>query len=580
MKFIINIIIIFISFFYSVESSASNIELEPIIIEKNNFLYNKSNQYFPKDQISNLPVFSPEELPNYFSAVDLKKRAPFGIQQDLSIRGSIFENNNIQIEGIKINDPQTGHFSLELPLTAADIKQIGINKNRQQLNYQLKQPKEKGTLIGSSFGEHALWENFFSTNFSLGKIKNRLSTEHKISSGGRPDADFEIYNFSFHSLWQEPDKEAEFIFGSTERDFGANSFYSQSAPQEEEHTIQRFFLLKGKLEKKAFDLSGSIYFRRHSDKFILDRHDPSSYTNYHTTYIYGVKNKIIFKNNIFLGLDLRKEKITSTNLGNHSRINKGFSLGVEEKRERDFIYQVSAGIDYYKPWGYLEDINLDLGYYLKENLLIKFSYGRIWRVPSFTELYYVSDYNLGNSSLDIQKSNNYQLGLKFRPLDNIDLSLDFFMRNQSDTIDWVKNTSGDPWRAKNIGSLEARGFDFYGELKWNKGLLKRIGLGYTYLDLVKENNFNFSKYVFDYNQHKICTNLSFDLFGVNSNLIINFSKPVSRDKYTTVDLKLSKQFSDFQLSLEGVNIFNQDYQEKTDIEGTGRWYKISLTHIF
>ncbi|MFO8053475.1 MAG: TonB-dependent receptor [Candidatus Omnitrophota bacterium] len=580
MKFIINIIIIFILFFYFAESSASNIELEPIIIEKNNFLFDQSNQYFSQDQISSLPIFSPEELPDYFSALELKKRAPFGIQQDLSIRGSIFEDNTIQIEGIKVNDPQTGHFSLELPLTPADIEKVGINKNRQQLKYKLTQPKEKGSLIRSSFGQHALWENLLSSNFSLGQIKNRISVEHKRSSGGRPDTDFEIYNLSWHSLWQRADKEVEFFFGSTKKDFGANSFYSQNFPQEEEQITQRFFLLKGKLEKKAFDLSGSIYFRRHSDKFILDRHDPSFYTNYHTTYIYGIKNKMIFKNNIFLGFNLRKEKITSTNLGNHSRINKGFSLGLEEKREGDFIYQVSAGIDYYKPWGYLEDINLGLGYYLKENLLIKFSYDRIWRAPSFTELYYSSPSNLGNSSLDIQKSNNYELGLKFYPASNIKLSLDGFVRQQSDTLDWVKNKTSDPWQAKNIGNLEARGFDFYGELKLNKGLLKRIGLGYTYLDLAKENNFHFSKYVFDYNRHKVCANFGFDFFGIDSNIIVNFSKPIARDKYTTVDLKLSKQFFNFKLSLEGVNIFNQDYQEKTDIEGTGRWYKISLTYIF
>ncbi|MCF7916601.1 MAG: TonB-dependent receptor [Candidatus Omnitrophica bacterium] len=580
MKFIINIIIIFILFFYFAESSANNIELEPIIIEKNNFLYNKSNQHFSEDQINNFPAFSPEELPDYFSALELKKRAPFGIQQDLSIRGSIFEDNSVQIEGININDPQTGHFSLEIPFLATDIEQIGINKNRQQLNYQLKQPKEKGTLIGSSFGEHALWANFFSTNFKLGKIKNRLSAEHKISSGGRPDTDFEIYNFSWHSLWQNYDQEAEFIFGSTERDFGANSFYAKSFPQEEEHITQRFFLGRVKLKKELFDIESTAYLRRHTDQFILKRHQPSFYTNFHKTYIYGMKNEIIFKNDLFLNLRLRKEKITSTNLGDHSRINKGFSVGIKEQKAGDFIYQGSAGLDYYKPWDYLENINLNLGYKLTQNLLIDFSYNRLWRAPSFTELYYNSPSNVGNSSLTIQNSDNYQLGLKYTPIEVIKLSLDFFFRKQSNTIDWVKDQSADPWEAKNIGSLEARGFDFYGELKLKNSFWKILGIGYTYLDLNKGNNFNLSKYVFDYNQHKIITNFGFDFLGVDSNIIVNFSKPIARDKYTTVDLKLSKQFSNFKLSLEGINIFNQDYQEKTDIEGTGRWYKLSVTYNF
>ncbi|MCF7877297.1 MAG: hypothetical protein K9M14_03105 [Candidatus Omnitrophica bacterium] len=580
MKCIINIAIIFILLFYCGENFAKNVKLEPIIIEKYDFLFDRNNRYFRKDQITNLSVFSPEELPDYFSAVELKKRAPFGIQQDLSIRGSIFEDNIVQIEGIKINDPQTGHFSLEIPFPAIDIKQIGINKNKQQVDYQLKQPKEKGTLIGSSFGQHALWENLLSTNFSLGEIKNRVSAEHKISSGGRPDTDFEIYNFSWHSLWQNSGKEAEFIFGSTERDFGANSFYAKSFPQEEEHITQRFFLVRAKLKKELFDIESTAYLRRHTDKFILKRQDPSFYNNFHKTYIYGAKNEVVLKNDLFLNLRLHKEKITSTNLGDHNRISKGFFVGVKEKEFGKFIYHGFAGLDYYKPWGYLENINLNLGYKLKQNLLIDFFYNRLWRVPSFTELYYNSPSNIGNSSLDIQDSDNYQIGLKYAPIKTIKLYLDFFLRKQSNTIDWVKDQSADPWEAKNIGSLEARGFDFYGELKFKNSFWKILGIGYTYLDLNKGHNFNLSKYVFDYNQHKIITNFGFDFSGINSNIIVKFSKPIARDKYTTVDLKLSKQFSNFKLSLEGINIFNQDYQEKTDIEGIGRWYKVSLTYNF
>jgi vitamin B12 transporter len=581
MKFLISVTTILLTCFFNLEILGQDIELEPIVIKKvKSAFFRKFGQGLSKDELEFFPILSPEEMPDYFSSVELKKRASFGIQQDLSIRGSIFEDNIIQIEGIKINDPQTGHFSLELPLTAADIKKVGIDKNKQQLKYKLNQPKEKGNLIRSSFGQHALWENLLSSNFSLGQVKNRVSIEHKKSSGGRPDTDFKVYNFSFHSLWQKPDKEIRFFFGSTKKDFGANSFYSQNFPQEEEHTTQRFFLLQAKLKKRLFDIVSTAYLRRHTDQFILNRHDPSFYTNFHKTYIYGTKNEIIFKNDLFLGLNLRKEKITSTNLGDHSRINKGFSFGIKEKKWGRFIYQGSGGFDYYKPWGYRENINFNLGYKLKDNLLIDFSYNRLWRVPSFTELYYHSPSNIGNSSLNLQGSDNYQLGLKFVPARAIKLSFDVFLRQQLDTIDWVKDKSSDPWEAKNIGSLEARGFDFYGEIKLNNGLLKRIGLGYTYLDLAKENNFNFSKYVFDYNQHKICANFGFDFFGINSNLIVNFSKPVSRDKYATVDLKLSKQFSDFQISLEGTNVFNQDYQESLDIEGTGRWYKLSITHHF
>ncbi len=568
--------------FFALGSSAKSIELEPIVVGKDRVASGaKLGEYFFQNQLGLLPYSSPEEIAEYLPAVELQKRGSFGIQQDLSIRGSIFEDNIVSLENIEINDPQTGHFSLEIPFTSADIEKVSLDKNRQHLDYKLRLPKEKGTLIRNSFGQHALWENLLSTNFKTGNLKSRVSVEHKTSKGARPDTDFTIYNFSSHSLWECNKGTAEFIFGSTKRDFGANSFYSVNFPHQQEHITQQFYLLKGSLEKEFFDLEGAAYFRRHTDKFILDRRNPDSYPiNHHKTYVWGLEKKITFENGVFFKPVLRQEKITSTNLGKQSRINKGFFLGLTEKKIGDFIYQISAGLNYYKPWGYLEDINLNLGYRLRDDLLLKFSFNRFWRTPSFTELHYEDPANIGNPSLGVQRTNNYELGLKFSPLDNIRLSFDFFLRQQSDTIDWVKDSLSDPWQAENIGSLTARGFDFYAELETRKKSLKTIGLGYTYLDLNKDNPYAFSKYVFDYSRHKVFTNFGFDFLGVNSNLIINFSNPVSREKYTRVDLKASKEISDFTIALEGTNIFNQGYQEMIDIPGTGRWYKLSLIYNF
>ncbi len=580
MKFF-QVFIFFSAFSFSAVNHAENIGLEPIVIEKG--YLSEVGQFGSSISLSNIeqiPYSSPEELPDYLIGVELKKRAPFGIQQDISIRGSNFEDNRVELEGVNINDPQTGHFSLEIPLTSADIEEVGVDKGRQSLNYRLRKPKGKGLLLKNSFGQHSLWENLLSSNFKLGDIKNRVSVEHKTSSGARQDTDFEIYNFSFHSLWQKSQKEVEFIFGATKRDFGAGSFYSASFPHEEEHITQQFYLLRGKLEHYPFDLESTAYFRRHTDKFILNRYNPSFYTNYHTTYVYGLKNRISFKNTFFLDLDLRKEKITSTNLGWHSRLKKGLSVGVYKQRIGDFTYDISCGFSYYGRWNYLKNAHLDLGYYIREDLKLRFSYDRIWRVPSFTELYYSSPSNVGNILLDVQKSNNYEVGLESILFDNLKIYSSAFMKKQSDTIDWIKNNQAGPWQAVNIGSIQARGFDFYGEVDFEDNFFKSAGIGYTYLDLDKENRYSFSKYVFDYSRHKAYVNFGCNFWEVSSDLRINFSNPVSRSRYTTVDLKVYKKYAGLDVALEGVNIFNRDYQEGIDTEGTGRWYKVSFTYSF
>ena len=567
-----------ILFFLPFPCRSESIELESITIEKSSV--GESTEGVDYIYQDNTPFFSIEEIIDYSSSVELRKRSPFGIQQDLSLRGSIFEDNTIALDGIRINDPQTGHFNLELPLTSADLEEVEIHKNLQKVNFVLRKPKKQGFLLKSSVGQHALREQLMSLNFGVGDVNNRISVEHKVSNGGRQDTDFEIYNFSSHSLWATENAEAEFLFGSTKRDFGANSFYSSFFPYEEEHITQRFFMLRGELKKDWFDWNNTAYFRRHTDEFILNRHNRSFYNNYHKTYVYGMTSEIDFDNDIFLGFDIAQEKIISSNLNKHKRLRKGFSSGIKEKRIGDFVFDIQGGLNYYQDWEYLEDAHLGLGYFLEDNLKLRFSFDRFWRVPSFTELYYVSPTNVGNKNLGVQKTNNFELGLDYIPWGELDLSFNIFMRDQSDTIDWVKNNAAGPWMANNVGDLKAYGFDFYGEIKFKDCFLEAAGLGYTYLNLDKDNPYRFSKYVFDYNRHKVVSNFKFDIKGVSLNTIVNFSNPVDRGNYTTVDLRAQKKIGDFTFTLEGINIFNKDYEEMNDIEGTGRWYKISLAYSF
>ena len=558
-----------------------DIDLDQIIIQKSYMPADAVGfEGFSPHDLETFPYFSLEEIIDYSSSIDLRKRSSFGIQQDVSLRGSIFEDTSINLAGIEINDPQTGHFNLEIPLTSADLAHLDIHKNSQNINFIPKKPKDKGGIISSSWGEHALWEQLLSFNFPLMNIKNRISAEHKISSGDRPDTDFEIYNFSSHSLWEGDGREAEFLFGATDRDFGADSFYSSFFSQEEEHITQQFYLFRFGLEEDSLNLNNSAYFRRHTDDFILNRHNPSFYRNKHTTYVYGLKSELDLKNDLFFSFDIEREKIDSTNLSKRYRVRKGGSLGLREKKINNFIFGFEVGLDYYESWEYLENYHTNLGYLFTDEFKLQFLFDRIWRAPSFTELFYTAPTNIGNPTLDVQESSNYEIGFEYSPQNNIDLGVSFFYRDQSDTIDWVKNVMANPWMAQNIGDLEVYGADGFLQIEFEEGFLDRVGVSYTYQDIDKENPFNFSKYVFDYSRHKVVTDLEFNLLGASCYFISNFAKPINRDEYVTFDIKIAKRIGDFTLEIEGINIFNEDYEELENIPGTGRWYKIGATYSF
>ena len=56
--------------------------------------------------------------------IDVRRRGPQGVQADVDIRGTTFEQNTILIDGVNVNDPQTGHFNMDLPLTLMDVDRI------------------------------------------------------------------------------------------------------------------------------------------------------------------------------------------------------------------------------------------------------------------------------------------------------------------------------------------------------------------------------------------------------------------------------------------------------------------------
>ena len=59
------------------------------------------------------------------SSIDLRQRAP-GTQADLSIRGSSFGQTLVLVDGFRVNDAQSGHHNLDLPIPFESIERIEV----------------------------------------------------------------------------------------------------------------------------------------------------------------------------------------------------------------------------------------------------------------------------------------------------------------------------------------------------------------------------------------------------------------------------------------------------------------------
>ena len=128
----------------------------------------KQSQNYPSETISakdiqTKKINSTPDILKYVSGVDLRYRSTSGVQGDLSIRGSTYEQVDVLIDGIRINDSQTGHHNLDIPLTSMDIEKIEVIKQGMgSINITTKKPLKKSTSLETIAGAHALYGQAFS----------------------------------------------------------------------------------------------------------------------------------------------------------------------------------------------------------------------------------------------------------------------------------------------------------------------------------------------------------------------------------------------------------------------------------
>lgn len=536
---------------------------------------------------------SPPDLLRGISGMDLRYRSASGVQGDISLRDSTYEQVAVLIDGIKLNDPQTGHHNLDLPLTLYDIERLEVIKDGDSslygagalagsANFVLKRPLERSLKVGTLFGEHALFGESFSLTAPGRILSARVSYEHKVSKAARPNTDFRYYTASAYLTKNLEHAFLDLIFGYQKKDFGADSFYSNLFPEEEEHTETLFSKFGLENQLALGSLKNNLFFRRHRDKFILQRNNPLS-VNYHTTYIYGLASRLnapTRAGELILGLDLEGEEINSTNLGKHAFSCQAPSLGFIPRLPAKLEAEARLRVDHYRKWGWQESYNFGLEYALAGGLKINGSAGRSFRIPSFTELYYNTPANIGNPGLKVEESDNFKLGMEIKER-GLALNIDGFIRRGRNLIDWTRLRESDPWQAANLGRVDFHGAEFRASLNGHpnggKLTLQKAAFSYTYLDADKKASGFFSKYALDILKHQLLLDLYTQALGAQVNFQLSYNQRHYGETYFLGNLYIGKKFAKngffFEPFLKLDNFSNTKYSENPGVLLPGRWIK-------
>lgn len=548
------------------------------------------------EDIKNLPIDNIQDLLQYVNAVDLKTRGTEGIQADAGIRGGTFEQTLIMIDGIKISDPQTGHHNLNIPLSLENVERIEVLKGQGSrifgpnafggaINIITKKEKEPSLSLSALGGDHNLYDINLFSSYPISLLGNNFSFSKKKSDGYRENTNFDITNFSIGQSFSIDKNIVNLFFGYVDKKFGAYNFYSDRFPNQWEHTTTKLFNVSSEFGNANFNLSPKIYWRRNDDDYILDNKRPDWYHNIHKTYSYGAELQSSLKTNLgitTIGGEINKEEIKSSNLGSHTRTKGG--IFAEQLLNTFKNLSISTGFFIYKysniGWKFWP--GFDAAYKISQSAKVFASFGKAFRIPTFTELYYTSPANMGNPNLKHEETINYEIG--FSLLQNyFELQASLFLKDGKNIIDWGRTSEDEPWKVENIADVETIGSEISCQIFPKKFFeiipLNKIQINYTYLSMDRTTGKYESKYLLDHLRHQLLVNINHDLpFGLQQNWSLRYEDRINFDSYLIVDSQLSMQYNKLFIFLRATNLFNKSYWDFAGLPLPGRWLSAGIKY--
>ncbi len=559
---------------------------------------NRSVEVITRDDIANSPAGSVLELLQNAVSVDIQTRGASGIQADLNIRGTTFEQSLVMIDGIKISDPQTGHHTLNIPLTKDEIERIEILRGQGSrafgqnamggiINIITRSAEPMSASFKTTGGDFGLFEGSTSLSIPLGNISQRVSISHSQSSGYKDDSDFNQWIGSYNLTLPFGKEKLRLKAAYQEKKFGASNFYTDWFPNEWEHTSSTFFSGQTDIRIRGAILSPTLFWRKHTDRFLLKREDPAFYDNNHSTDNYGMELQLARElkwGRGVIGGEVSTEKINGNSLGDHER--DKVSVFVERLFKLKNRFSVTVGGCGYKysdlDWNF--EPGIDLGIRIRSGLRFYGNAGGAFRVPTFTELYTESKANKGNPELEPERAWTTELGSTVMS-NSLIANISVFRREGQNLIDWVRYDPENPWRAENITSLETRGLEI--DVRYNPqrnfaGIpIHVIQIGHTWLRSDSGSPAYESKYAFNYLHRQLQVKIEHGLpFGFNQTWTLSDKDRKNGDKYTVLDSKISGEIQGIGVSLTVTNILDEEYYEISSVEMPGRWFKMGLEYNF
>ncbi len=538
-----------------------------------------------RDDLENLPARSIVDILEYATPVDTRSRSPFGMQSDLSVRGSAFSQVLVLIDGMRMNDSQTGHHNTDFPIPLQDVERIevllgpgssiyGADAFGGTINIITRRHPEKPA-ASVSVGQHGLIDGSLAMGWRKGKLQQSIRASANRSSGFEYDRGFRSAVVSARTGIGD---HTVFSFSHANKEFGASGFYGPSPSKE--WTNQTFIAFESRQAATAGRKAVfRAYYRTHGDRFLYDIRSPGLFESSHRTHAVGVSAKAqyaaIGAGVVTLGGEWGGDWISSNTLGDHA-FSRASAFGeMEWVFSKKLTVYPGLRLDYYTNFGVSANPSLSASWWMTPRARMRSSVGRAFRIPSFTELYYNDPNHQADSSLKPESAWSAEIGADVMPAKNLLGSLTVFAREESNVIDWVRTSAASKWRTANIRRLRAMGLEV--SLERALGAHARVGAHYSRISLDPGQIEIRSKYVLDYARDSWAASTYFSMpLAFKYKQALRYKRRADGRSYWLLDGRLERDFSRFTAAVDFTNLLDSHYQEVIGVNMPGRWFVFTL----
>lgn len=507
--------------------SAQEIELDPITVtatisQKRASETGRDITIIKGEQFQHLPVHSLDDLLRYVPGIEIQARGPMGSQSDIVIRGGTFQQALVILDGLRLNDPNTGHFNSYIPIAPYEIDRIEILKGASSAihgpdavggviniitkTFAEKQREAKTELLTEiSAGEYG----FLNANAGFYLAKNKWSVGGGVLSNHASGVQQRGASGFFHNTTAS--LSADYHFDSAwsiayrtaydQRRFSAQNFYTPNLSDTATEQVRSFWnqvSIRYQQRNQSLTLNAGI--KNMDDNYSYNGSLASNQS--HSQIMQALliyQNRLNAKTTLVSGLNFQQKSINSNDRGDHSIYLASPFVSFSWQVLPRLTLHPSVQVVMFEGLSAELVPQLDLSY-KKDDWQFRGSIGKTVRDADFTERY--NNYNkvtiaegqrVGYPGLVAERSLSYEAGIDRFFQDRWKVSATFFQRFQRRLIDYSNTGYDDMPRkdnlipggtyalAKNIAAVNTNGFEAdvryrhdisnHQQLEWTAGFI-------------------------------------------------------------------------------------------------------------